>query len=103
MPKALGRELLGHEWSTVRKLRWEGTKNGALLTHAERAGFDVLVAYDGNMGAEQNMTDRRISVLVLRPREQGNGPLRELAGKVLLALPELRPGEIRFVRHDDPD
>lgn len=103
VPKVLGRDLIGHEWSTVRKLRWEGTKNGALLARAEKAGFDVLVADDGNMTAEQNMRRRKIAILVLRPREQGKAPLRELAGKVLLALAEIKPGEIRIVRHDDPD
>lgn len=68
-PIRLARELTGHEWNSVKHLHWEGTKNGALLSRAERAGFDVLVTTDGNMGGEQNMRNRRIAILVLRPRK----------------------------------
>ena len=103
MPKELRKDLVGHECSSVIRLGWQSTKNGALLTRAERAGFEVLITFDGNMKAEQNMTNRKISILILRPREQGTEPLRELAGRTLIALPELQPGEIRVVRHDDPD
>ncbi len=103
MPRELGKDLLSHEWSNVRRLRWEGTKNGALLSRAEKSGFDVLVTLDSNMGPEQNMTRRKIAILVLKPRKQGVESIRELAGKALLALAEIVPGEIRVVRHDAPD
>ena len=72
-----------------------GTKNGA--------GFDVLLTLDGNMQDEQNMANRKIAILVLRPREQGNEPLRDLAGKGLLARADIRPGEVRLIRDDDPE
>ena len=84
-------------------LVWAGTVNGALLSRAERAGIQALLTTDGNMESEQNMEGRQIAILVLRARQQGKKPLRELAGKILLALAEIAPGEIRIVRHDDLD
>ena len=103
VPKDLRRSLIGHECSSVIRLGWQSVKNGTLLTQAERAGFQVLVTFDGNMEAEQNMRNRKIALLVLRPRAQGNAALRELAGMALIALAEIAPGEIRVVRHDDPE
>jgi hypothetical protein len=39
--------------------------NGALLAAAERAGFDVLLTADKNMRHRQNLTGRRIALVVL--------------------------------------
>ena len=96
-PFSLAKELTGHECGSVTRLGWQGTKNGALLTRAETAGFEVLITLDDNMQTEQNMTGRRIAVLVLRPAGQGKKAVSELAGDVLLALAEITHGEIRTV------
>ncbi len=96
-PFSLARELTGHECTSVHRLRWRGTKNGALLTRAERSGFDVLVTLDDDMEPEQNMTGRRISVLVLKPDKQGKAATKALASRVLHAIPTLGPGEIRVI------
>ena len=39
--------------------------NGDLLAAAERAGFDVLLTADKNMRYRQNLTGRRIALVVL--------------------------------------
>ena len=78
-------------------MRWRGTKNSALLSRAEAAGFDVLITLDDDMKPEQNMVRRRIAILVLRPERQGKEATRALAGDVLLALPTIEPGEIRVI------
>jgi hypothetical protein len=36
-----------------------------LLAEAERGGFDVLIAADKNMSYQQNLSGRRIALLVL--------------------------------------
>jgi len=79
-------------------LGWRGTQNGALLTRAEKAGFDVLITLDDDMEGEQNMSGRRLAVVVLKPRKQGKVAAAELAESLLSALAELKPGEIRVVR-----
>ena len=44
---------------------WEELENGELLTVAEAAGFEVLVTTDRNLRYQQNLTGRKIAVVVL--------------------------------------
>lgn len=53
VPRALGKELVGHDVRTVTEAGWEGMKNGELLQLA--AGlFDVLLTVDRNLEYQQN-------------------------------------------------
>ena len=69
VPRGLTASLRGHEVIEARKLRWERISNGELLKLAEGAGFDVLVTTDKNVRYQQNLADRKISIVVL-----GNSP-----------------------------
>ena len=60
----LRHDLTRHECNSVKRLGWYGTVNGTLLSRAEQAGFEALLTTDGNMAAEQNMSGRKIAVLV---------------------------------------
>jgi hypothetical protein len=44
---------------------WSGLKNGALLTAAEGAGFDLFITPDQELTYQQNLTGRKMAVLVL--------------------------------------
>jgi hypothetical protein len=44
---------------------WERVENGELLTLAEKAGFEVLVTTDQNLGYQQNLKSRNIAIVVL--------------------------------------
>ena len=44
---------------------WEELENGALMEAAEQAGFEVLVTTDKNIRYQQNLTDRKIALVVL--------------------------------------
>jgi hypothetical protein len=44
---------------------WATLQNGELLHAAEQAGFDVLVTTDRNLWYQQNLTDRKIAIVVL--------------------------------------
>jgi len=44
---------------------WSGLKNGALLTAAEEAGFDLFITADQELSYQQNLSCRDIAVLVL--------------------------------------
>jgi hypothetical protein len=57
--------LAGHAVTEARDRGWDRISNGDLLDAAESAGFDILVTTDKNMRYQQNLTGRRISIVVL--------------------------------------
>lgn len=56
--------LRGHEVQTAAQRGWDILKNGELLNAAEEAGFEVLVTPDKNIRHQQNLTTRKIAILV---------------------------------------
>ncbi len=57
--------LYGHTVITAREKGWSTLLNGELLNVAEEAGFDVLLTTDKNLVYQQNLSDRRIAIVVL--------------------------------------
>jgi hypothetical protein len=69
---------------------WDRLGNGALLDAAEAAAFEILVTGDKNMRHQQNLTGRKIAVVVL-----GNAQwpvLRRYVDRVIAALNAATPG-----------
>jgi predicted nuclease of predicted toxin-antitoxin system len=54
-----------HVVDTAFSQGWDTLKNGELLTAAEAAGFEVLLTTDKNLRYQQNLTGRKIAVVVL--------------------------------------
>jgi len=50
---------------TAREKGWERLSNGSLLRSAEDAGFDLLLTTDQRIRYQQNLTGRRIAILVI--------------------------------------
>jgi len=66
VPRGLAESLLDrHQVTEARQLGWEEVSNGDLITRAEAAGFDLLLATDKNWLYPQNLAGRRISLVVL--------------------------------------
>lgn len=65
VPDNLKRSLAVHHVETSDQRGWERLKNGILLRTAERAGFEVVVTADQNIRYQQNLTGRRIALVVL--------------------------------------
>jgi hypothetical protein len=57
--------ISGHQVSTAFELNWGTLKNGDLLSEAETAGFEVLVTTDQNFRYQQNLSKRRIALVVI--------------------------------------
>ena len=56
--------LTGHDYRTVQEMGWEGVKNGQLLVLAEKE-FDVFLTGDKNLRYQQNLTSRKLSIVLL--------------------------------------
>lgn len=101
VPASLRRVLPGHECDSVIRLGWRGWKNGALLSKAEEAGFTVLITLDDDIEPEQNMKGRRISILVMKPNEQGKQAVYALAPAILSTLAALPNGVVKVLEQKD--
>lgn len=64
-PNPIARSLVGHEIAFARKIGWHELKNGALLRQAEEAGFELLLTSDKSIRYQQNLSGRKIAIIVL--------------------------------------
>jgi hypothetical protein len=64
-PKPIARFLVGHEVTYARQIGWHELENGELIQRAEQAGYDALLSTDKNIRYQQNLTGRRIALIVL--------------------------------------
>ena len=65
-PQPLRHHLTGHTVDTVYEQGWSTLKNGVLLATAEQAGYDLFITTDQNLRFQQNLTGRRVAILVLK-------------------------------------
>ncbi len=64
-PLPLRTYLSDHAVVSAFEKGWSELENGELLTAAESDGFDVLITTDQNLRYQQNLSGRRIAVVVL--------------------------------------
>lgn len=64
-PVPLRRHLHLREVATVYEMTWSALQNGVLISQAEASGFNVLVTTDQNLKYQQNLTKRRLAIVVL--------------------------------------
>lgn len=94
-PVPLRNYLPNHVIETAYERGWSNLKNGDLLTQAEAEGFDALVTTDQKLRYQQNLSGRRISVVVLLttnwPRIKNN------TGLVVQAVDNVHPGSYQEI------
>lgn len=94
-PRQLGRQLSGHDVEEARERGWDGLSNGELLDRAEETGFEVLITTDQGIQYQQNMSSRRVAVVVLMNTAW---PLISRRVEAIRnATESVRPGEVREV------
>ena len=64
-PRSIARFLDGHTVVEAITRGWDRLANGALLNAAEEAGFDLLLSTDKNIRYQQNLTGRKIAIIIL--------------------------------------
>jgi hypothetical protein len=91
-PVPLRRALPDHSVVTAYEKGWATLTNGELLAAAE-GSFDVFVTTDQNLRYQQNLTGRRLAVLVLPTTSWPRLQLH--AAAIATAVAALRPGELQ--------
>jgi hypothetical protein len=100
LPHKLRTLLPEHDIFTVAFMGWVGVKNGELLVAAERDGFDVLITSDQGFPHQQNMTDRRLAVLLV-PTPDWN-VIKFHASSISAAIETSSQGTFAHVSFDRP-
>ena len=65
LPRRLREHLPGHEIRTTREMKWEQLRNGALMSVAAEAGFEVFVTIDKQIEHQQNLAALVLTVVVV--------------------------------------
>lgn len=91
----LRRHLTEHSVDRSAERGWELLENGELIRKAEEEGYEVIVTTDQSMRYQQNLTGRRLAIVVLLatawPRVQHR------TAEIRQAIEEVGPGELREV------
>ena len=89
-PAPLRRALMGHVVSTAYEMGWNELDNSTLLRAAE-IDFDALVTTDQNLRHQQNLSGRRLAILVLPTTSWPKIEAHE--AQVVAAINALRAGD----------
>ena len=98
LPKKFSQSLLGHDCVTVPSAGLAGTQNGELLSTAERSGFELFITIDHGIAFQQNLSDRKIAILVLQPKTSRLVDLLPLVPECLSQMQSIARGELRIIR-----
>ena len=71
---------------------WSDLDNGDLIEQAEREGYELLITTDQNIRYQQNLTGRRLAVLVLLSTAWPN--IQPRIEEIRAALAAIQPGEL---------
>ena len=94
-PSGIAGSLSGHEVTEARQRGWDRISNGELLKAAEAEGFDLLLTTDKRIRYQQNLTGRKMAIVVL-----GNSQWRVVQlhlDRVALAVNRATPGSYTVV------
>jgi len=86
--------LPGHECQTARYAGFGGLENGALLTAAENAKFDVLLTGDRGIEFQQDLRRRNIAILIVYAKSIRLKDLLPHVATCLARLESIQPGQI---------
>ena len=68
-PVPIRAHLTRHTVSTAAREGWATLQNGDLLNAAEAAGFEVFLTTDKNIRYQQNLTSRKIAIVLISKQQ----------------------------------
>ena len=90
VPEGVRGLLPGHDVAITREMGWSRLANGALLTAAERAGFEVFVTGDRDIRFQQTLVGRPLALVVLGTSIWP--VVRDHGERIAQAVGQVRPG-----------
>ena len=91
-PAPLRRHLPEHSVHRSAEKGWDQLENGELIQRAEEEGYEVIVTTDQSMQYQQNLTDIKISIVVLLSTAWPR--LQHRTEEIRKAIEEVQPGEL---------
>jgi predicted nuclease of predicted toxin-antitoxin system len=93
-PVPLREHLTSHAVTTAFELGWSNLKNGDLLAAAETS-FDLLITTDQQLRYQQNLSGRKLAILVLLTTSWPR--IRTRIPQIQEAVERIKPGEYQEV------
>jgi hypothetical protein len=90
----LREHLTSHAVTTAFELGWSNLKNGDLLAAAETS-FDLLITTDQQLRYQQNLSGRKLAILVLLTTSWPR--IRTRIPQIQEAVERIKPGEYQEV------
>jgi hypothetical protein len=98
-PRGLARRLPGHTVTEAKARGWDRLNNGDLLEVAEEAAFELLITTDQRIRYQQNLTGRRIAIIVLSGSSKWSR-VRQHVERIAAVVDTIKPGS--YVEVDIP-
>jgi hypothetical protein len=76
-------------------MAWSTLSNGELLRAAEETGFEVFVTTDKNLVHQQNLTHRRIAIVVLSQSRWTS--IKSMLDDVIDKIEQAQPGTYSYI------
>jgi predicted nuclease of predicted toxin-antitoxin system len=95
VPRPFKYSLAGEDWEclTASEAGFAGKKNGDLLKLAETT-FDVFLTVDQGFEYQQNLSGRKIAILIVRSRSNRFVDVQDHADARIQALRSIQPGQL---------
>ncbi len=94
-PAPLRHAFVNHDVATIYEVGWANLSNGELLLQAE-SRFELFITTDQNLRYQQNLTGRRLAILVLPTTSWPQ--IRPHSQQIAAAGLSMKPGEyVEFV------
>jgi hypothetical protein len=100
VPEGIRRVLVGHTVETAPEPGLAGLTNGDLIDAADKAGFDVFVTAGQNLRYQQNLTGRRLALVVLTTNHWDT--IMPNVARIVAAAEAIQPCGFMAVTFDRP-
>ena len=95
VPDLLRRHLIDYQVQTADEEGWGQISNEELISRAEKAGYQIMLTCDQNIQYQQNMSHRKISMVVLGSNIWPS--IRPRIAEIAAALQRVSPGSFEFI------